>query len=102
MADEVEVDYASVRAAADAIETIPADLGVTSLWLDYDGDFGHEALQNEASGFLARWQVGGRQMELAHTGIATDVRQTAASMELLDDLVDKGFGLFTDLLDGDG
>lgn len=100
MADEVEVDYASVRAAADEIEGIPADFGVTSLWLDYDGDFGHEGLQSEASGFLARWQGGGREMERAHTGVATDMRQAAASMEFVDGLVDKGFGFFTDLLDG--
>lgn len=101
MAAEVEIDYASVRAAADSIERIPSDFGVTSLWLDYDGDFGHEALQAEASGFLARWQAGGKQLERAHTGIATDVRQTAASMEFLDSLVDKGFDLFKELVDGD-
>ena len=102
MADEVEVDYASLRAAADAIERIPADCGVTSLWLDYEGDFGHEGLQGEASSFLARWQGGGRELERAHTGVATDLRQIAAGMELLDGLVDKGFGFFADLLDGDG
>ncbi len=101
MADEVEADYASMRAAADAIERIPADAGVTSLWLDHDGDFGHEGLQSEAGSFLARWQGGGRELERAHTGVATDVRQTAAGLELLDHLVDTGFGLFTDLLDGD-
>jgi hypothetical protein len=102
MADEVEVDYASVRAAADQVERIPADLGVTSLWLDYDGDFGHEALQSEAGSFLARWQGGGHQLERAHTGVATDMRQAAASMEFIDGLVDRGFDFFTDLLDGDG
>ncbi len=101
MADEVVADYASMRAAADAIEGIPADLAVTSLWLDYDGDFGHEALQSEAGSFLARWQGGGRELERAHTGVATDVRQTAAGMELLDGLVDQGFGFFADLLDGE-
>jgi hypothetical protein len=102
MADEVEVDYASVRAAADEVERIPADFGVTSLWLDYDGDFGHEALQGGAGSFLARWQGGGHQIERAHTGVAIDLRETAASMEFIDGLVDKGFGFFTDLLDGDG
>jgi hypothetical protein len=101
MADEVEVDYASVRAAADEIEGIPADLGVTSLWLDYDGDFGHEALQSEAGSFLARWQGGGRQMERAHTGVATDLRQAADWFELVDRTIDTGFDFFKDLLDGD-
>ncbi len=101
MADEVVADYASMRAAADAIEGIPADMGVTSMWLDHDGDFGHEGLQDEAGQFLARWQGGGREMQRAHDGIAIDLRQTAASLELLDTIVDKGFGFFTDLLDGD-
>ena len=101
MADMVEVDYASLRAAADAIERIPGDMGVTSLWLDYDGDFGHESLQNEAGQFLARWQGGGRELQRAHEGVATDVRQTASTMEFLDSTVGKGFNWFTDLISGD-
>ena len=102
MADEVVADYASMRAAADAIERIPSDCGVTSLWLDYDGDFGHEGLESATGSFLARWQGGGRELQRAHEGIATDVRQTAAGLELVDTVVDRGFGFFADLLDGDG
>lgn len=97
----MEVDYASVRAAADAIERIPGDHGVTSLWLDYDGDFGHEGVQSEAGSFLARWQGGGREMQRAHAGVAVDMRQAVDTMEFFDDTVGKGFGWFTDLLDGD-
>ena len=101
MADEVVADYASMRAAADAIERIPADCGVTSFWLDYDGDFGHEGLQAEASSFVGRWQGGGRDLERAHVGIATDVRQSAAGMELVDGLVEKTHDFFAGLLGGD-
>lgn len=101
MAEELEVDYASIRAGADAIERIPGDTGVESMWLDYDGDFGHEALQSEAGSFLARWQGGGRELQRAHEGIATDMRQSVAAMELFDATVGKGFGWFTDLIDGD-
>ena len=102
MADGLEIDYGSIRAGADAIERIPGDNGVTSIWLDYNGDFGHEALQSEAGSFLARWQGGGREMQRAHEGIALDMRQSASAMEFLDNTVGKGFGRFTDLLDGDG